>query len=93
MCESRILIYICTGHIVPSTLIVSKENECLGTIAAVEKGEQIVAMVSKIALWHSRLGHMSEKCMKLIHSKKVLPGLKCVNMNFYKSCVWKTKES
>ena len=34
------------------------------------------------------LGHMSEKAMKLIHSKKVLPGLKCVNIDFYESCVY-----
>ena len=31
---------------------------------------------------------MSEKCMKLIHSKKTFPGLKCVNMDFYESCVY-----
>jgi len=34
------------------------------------------------------LGHMSKKGMKLLHSKKVLPGLKCVNMDFYESCVY-----
>ena len=31
---------------------------------------------------------MSEKGMKLLHSKKVLPGLKCVNMHFCESCVY-----
>ena len=31
---------------------------------------------------------MSEKGMKVLHSKKVLPGLKCVNMDFYESCVY-----
>ena len=36
---------------------------------------------------------MSEKGMKVLHSKKVLAGLKCVNMDFYESCVWKIKES
>ena len=29
-------LYLCTGHIVPSTLLVSKENEYSGTIVAVE---------------------------------------------------------
>ena len=29
-------LYLCTGHIVPSTLIVSEKNECSGTIVAVE---------------------------------------------------------
>ena len=31
---------------------------------------------------------MSEKGMEVIHSKKVLPGLKCVNMGFYESCMY-----
>ena len=34
-------LYLCIGYIVPSTLIVSDKNECSGTIAVVEKGEQI----------------------------------------------------
>ena len=29
-------LYLCTGHIVPSTLIVLKKNECSGTIIVVE---------------------------------------------------------
>ena len=31
---------------------------------------------------------MSEKGIKLLHSKKFLRGLKCVNMDFYESCVY-----
>ena len=71
-------LYLCTGHIVPSTLIVSEENECLGTIDAVDQGEQIATLNFDTTLWHNRLGHMSEKGMKVLHSKKVLQGLKCV---------------
>ena len=85
-------LYLCTGHIIPSTLIFSEENECLGTIATVEQGEQIATVDSYTALWHNRLGHMSEKGMKLLHSKKVLPGLKCVNMDFCESCVYGKKK-
>ena len=51
-------------------------------------GEQIVVVDSDIALWHNRLGYMSEKGMKVLHSKKVLPGLKFVNMDFCESCVY-----
>ena len=29
-------LYLCTSHIVPSTLIILEKNECLGTIARVE---------------------------------------------------------
>ena len=84
-------LYLCTSHIVPSTLIVLEKNECSGTIVAVVQGEQIAAVDSDTALWHNKLGHMSEKGMKLIHSKKVLPGLKCVNMDFFESCVYGKK--
>ena len=75
-------LYLCVGHIVPSTLIFSEENECLGTIVVVEQGRQIVVVDSDTSLWHKKLGHMSEKGMKLIHSKKVLPDLECVNVDF-----------
>ena len=54
-------LYLYTSHIIPSTLIVSEENECSGTIVVVEQGEQIVVVDSKIVVWHNRLGHMSEK--------------------------------
>ena len=84
-------LYLSTGHIVPSTLIVSEENEYSGTIVAVEQGEQIVVVDSDTTLWHKRLGHMSEKGMKVLHSKKVLPGLKCVNIDLCKSCVYGKK--
>ena len=81
-------LYLCTGHIVPSTLIVSKKKECSGIVVAVEQGEQIVVVDSDTTLWHNRLGHMGEKGMKFINSKKFLPGLECVNMNFCESCVY-----
>ena len=60
-------LYPCIGHIVPSTLIVLEKNECLGIVATIEQGEQIVVVDSKIMLWHNRLGNMIEKVMKLFH--------------------------
>ena len=81
-------LYHCTGHIIPSTLIVSEKYECLRTITVVVQGEQIAIVDFDIALWHNKLGHMSEKGMKLFYSKKVLPGLKCVNMDLCESCVY-----
>ena len=74
-------LYLFRSHIVPSTLIVSKKNECSGTIAAVEQGKQIATINYDTTLWHNRLGHMSEKFMKALHQKKVLPSLKCVNID------------
>ena len=65
-------LYLCAIHIFPSTLIISKKNEYFGTIVAIEQGEKIVVVDYDTALWHNRLGHMSEKGMKVLHSKKVL---------------------
>ena len=53
-------IYLCTGHIVPSTLIILEKNECLGIVATIYQGEQINVVDSKTTLWHHKLGHMSE---------------------------------
>ena len=64
-------LYLCTGHIVPSTLIVSEENECSRTIAAIEQGEQIAIVDSDRALWNNKLRYMSGTGMRLLHSKKV----------------------
>ena len=65
-----------------------KKNECLGIVAIVEQGEQTNVVDSETALWHHRLGHMSEKGMKLLHSKKFLSVLKKFNMDFYEICVY-----
>ena len=54
----------------------------------VEQKEQIVTIDSNIALWHNRLRYMSEEGMKVLHLKKILPSLKCVNMDFCGSCVY-----
>ena len=40
------------------------------------------------AVWHHRLGHMSAKGMKILHGKKLLPGLKDVNLKFCENCVF-----
>ena len=69
-------------------MIISEKNECSGMVAAVEKGEQIIAVDSDTVLWHNRLGHMSENITKVLHSKNFLPGLKCVSMDFCESCVY-----
>ena len=87
MCESRHLISLYRSYC-SFYLIISNENECLGTIATVEQGEQIATVAFDTMLWHNKLGHMCENCIELIHSKKVLLGQKCVNMDFCESGVY-----
>ena len=45
---------------------------------------------SDTKLWHTRLGHMGEKGMKILASRGKLLKLKSIDMEFYESCVfWK----
>jgi hypothetical protein len=39
-------------------------------------------------LWHQRLGHMSEKGLKVLVDRKSLPSLKFLNLKFCKYCVF-----
>ena len=50
------------------------------TIAVVKEG-------TDASLWHHRLGHMSEKWMKMLLSKGKLPELKSINFDMCASCI------
>ena len=39
-------------------------------------------------LWHYKLGHMSEKGMKMLHSNRKLQGLKEVDHNLCEGCIF-----
>ncbi|XP_057426441.1 uncharacterized mitochondrial protein AtMg00300-like [Lotus japonicus] len=39
-------------------------------------------------LWHQRLGHMSAKGMKVMHSKGKLPGLQSVEIDMCEDCIF-----
>ena len=39
-------------------------------------------------LWHQRLGHMSEKGLKVMHSLGKLPRLKSINIDFCENCIY-----
>ena len=40
-----------------------------------------------ISLWHRKLGHMSEKGMKMLLSKGKLPELKSIDFDMCESCI------
>ena len=40
-----------------------------------------------ISLWYSRLGHMSEKWMKILLSRGKLPELKSIDFDMCESCI------
>jgi len=39
-------------------------------------------------LWHRWLGHISERRMKVLADRKLLPSLKCVDLKFCEHCVY-----
>ncbi|KAH9685636.1 Integrase catalytic domain-containing protein [Citrus sinensis] len=38
-------------------------------------------------MWHLKLGHMLEQCLKILSERKLLPGLKSVSLPFCEHCV------
>lgn len=60
-------LYLCIGNTY-STLAATE------TVATETITIDVVGIERK--LWHHRIGHMSEKGMKILHSRKLLPGLK-----------------
>ena len=47
----------------------------------------VVEASTDTSLWHRRLGHMSEKWMKMLLSKGKLPELKSVDFDMCESCI------
>ena len=43
--------------------------------------------IADASLWHRRLGHMSEKVMKMLLSKGKLPELKSIDFDMSESCI------
>ena len=56
-------------------------SSCRGTIAVVD------ATVNS-DLWHYRLGHMSEKWMRMLYSDGKLQGLKAVDHSLCEGCIF-----
>ena len=72
-------LYLCTGNTY-STLVATNIDNAMKATVNVERIDLVV--------WHHRLGHMSEKGMKILHSKNLLPGLKNIDLEFYENCVY-----
>ena len=57
--------------------------------ATIEKSNVVVAKEEISAdLWHKRLGHMSEKGLKILVGKSLLPGLKSYNLDLCEHCIY-----
>lgn len=58
----------------------------VGGVNAVAKGPSLSS------LWHQRLGHMSEKDMKMLVARGKLPELKYVESEFCEPCIFGKKK-
>ena len=61
-----------------------------GTLCMTSCPRDIIAVVdasTDTSLWHHRLGHMSEKGMKMLLSKGKLPELKSIDFDMCESCI------
>ena len=62
----------------------------IGTLYMTSNPKDTIAVVNAstdTSLWHCRLGHMSEKGMKILLSKGKLPELKPVDFDICESCI------
>ena len=62
----------------------------IGTLYMTSSPRDTIAVVEAnidTSLWHHRLGHISEKGMKMLLSKGKLPELKSVDFDMCESCI------
>ena len=48
----------------------------------------VASTEKRATLWHHMLGHMSEKGMQILHSRKLLPDLKQLSLEFCENYVY-----
>jgi len=82
--------------IVKGALVVLKARKIVANLFVLmgethHEAETSIASASpaeeKTMMWQKKLGHMSEKCLKIISDQKLLPRLTKVTLPFYEHCV------
>ncbi|KAJ4736375.1 Transposon Ty1-NL2 Gag-Pol polyprotein [Rhynchospora pubera] len=76
--------------IVKEALVVARGTKT-STLYLINSSVPLVAVAGAKAdpnLWHKRLGHMSDKGMKVLASKELLPTMKSVEIDFCEDCVF-----
>ena len=69
-------LYLCTCNTYSTLATTNNDNAMNVTI-------DVARTYSK--MWHHRLGNMSKKGMKILHSKNLFPGLKNIYLEFYET--------
>lgn len=73
--------------------LILARGKMVGTLYLLTNASHICTLDSfstklDVEKWHHRLGHMSEKGMKILHSQKLLPKLKEVGLGFYEYYIY-----
>ena len=79
---SKGAIVVMTGQKISSHVYKLLGNTILGGVAVVAESED-----DDTLLWHMQLGHMSERCMRELHKRNMLVGIKSCKLDFYKYCI------
>ncbi|KAE8715229.1 hypothetical protein F3Y22_tig00110186pilonHSYRG00194 [Hibiscus syriacus] len=80
----------CEWKITKGALVIARGKKT-GTLYVTSNLENIIAVADadgKSNLWHQRLGHMSEKGMKILLLKGKLPDLKNVDVGLCEDCIF-----
>jgi hypothetical protein len=80
-----------TWKVIKGSLVIAK-GEKVGTLyLCIGNTDSSISLASTgvdTALWHHRLGHMSEKRMQILHKINLLPDLKQIELDFCEHCVY-----
>jgi hypothetical protein len=80
-----------TWKVIKGSLVIAK-GEKVGTlylcIGNIDSSMSLASTGVDTALWHHRLGHMSEKGMQILHKRNLLPDLKQIDLDFCEHCVY-----
>jgi len=80
-----------TWKVIKGSLVIAK-GEKVGTlylcIGNTDSSIYLASTGVDTALWHHRLGHMSEKGMQILHKRNLLPDLKQIDLDFCEHCVY-----
>ena len=89
--EGHHVTFNCGGWKVTKGAMVVARGTKTGTLYVGSNCRDTVAVADKTAsteLWHHRLGHMSEKGMKVLHSAGKLPDLKAIDHSLCEGCIF-----
>ena len=88
--EGHAILFVDSTWKVTKGAMVLARGKKTGTVYMTSSSRDIITVAeasTNASLWHCRLGHMSEKGMKMLLSKGKLPELKSINLDMCERCI------